>query len=407
MALSNAVGAEIVDGHGHATIVDNDTAGITLTLSSELFTTESGGTTSFGVVLDSEPTGNVTVTLSSSDTSEGTVSPSILAFTPSNWNIAQMATLTGVNDPIDDGDISYLVTADAASDDANYNGLSTSAAAMNQDNDAVVTHGNNVVRDIPDPGKVASRIVIDESRKILDVNVRVNITHDRDQDLDVLLVTPWGTRIELFTDVGGNGSDFTSTVLDDEAATAITAGKAPFTGDFRPERLLSAADGQNTLGTWALEITDDKKGPKKGRLNSWSLTFLGEQADGSAGNSALSNSDTPVALDNDPWIQISEVSKALDMKGMTNIITFATAFSGAYDERVTIFFRVADDTAKADENYVAKSDTRTLAPGETTKAIAIEVSGDDRTEANEAICLDLTGLSSSSLFAKNRGSVRS
>ena len=44
-----------------------------------------------------------------------------------------------------------------------------------------------------------------------------------------------------------------------------------------------------------------------------------------------------------------------------------------------------------------------LRPGETTKTITIEVKGDDKKEADETFYLDLFGLSSNSLFTKNRG----
>ncbi len=53
---------------------DNDVAGITVTPTSGLTTTEAGGTATFTVVLDSQPTANVVIGLSSSDLTEGTVS---------------------------------------------------------------------------------------------------------------------------------------------------------------------------------------------------------------------------------------------------------------------------------------------------------------------------------------------
>jgi hypothetical protein len=37
----------------------------------------------------------VTIALTSSDTTEGTVSPASLTFTPGNWNVAQTVTVTG------------------------------------------------------------------------------------------------------------------------------------------------------------------------------------------------------------------------------------------------------------------------------------------------------------------------
>ena len=56
------------------TNTDDDAAGITVTPTSGLATTEAGaGTATFTVVLNSEPTADVTIGLSSDDTSEGTV----------------------------------------------------------------------------------------------------------------------------------------------------------------------------------------------------------------------------------------------------------------------------------------------------------------------------------------------
>jgi subtilisin family serine protease/subtilisin-like proprotein convertase family protein len=399
--LSGAIGADIVDGQGQGTIVDDDTAGISVSPSSGLVTTESGGSANFSVVLNSEPTGNVTITLSSSDATEGMVSPMSLTFTPLDWNSPKAVTLTGVNDSIDDGDVSYFVAASAASTDPNYNGLAAGAAAINQDNDAVATYTSTVVKNIPDAGKVTSAIVIADSRTILDLNVRVDITHGRDEDLDVFLITPWGTRIELFTDVGGSGKNFTNTILDDEAATAINAGTAPFNATYRPEGLLSAADGKNTSGTWTLEITDDKKGAPKGKLNSWSLTFLYEQpaSGGGAGGQGVGT-----MVDNEPRISISDVTKTEGKKGQTTLFTFTVTLSTAYDQPVTMSFKTANGTATtSNSDYVAKTGTLTFAPGETTKTITIEVKGDNKREAHESFFVDLYNNSANSLFTKNRG----
>ena len=80
-----------------------------------LVTTEAGGTATFTVVLDTEPTADVTIGLSSSDRTEGTVAPASLTFTPANWNLAQTVTVTGADDAVVDGDVPYsIVTAGAA-----------------------------------------------------------------------------------------------------------------------------------------------------------------------------------------------------------------------------------------------------------------------------------------------------
>ena len=79
------------------------------TPTSGLITTEAGGTATFDVVLDTQPTGDVTIGISSSNTAEDTVSTASLTFTSANWSTAQTVTVTGVDDDLDDGDISYNI----------------------------------------------------------------------------------------------------------------------------------------------------------------------------------------------------------------------------------------------------------------------------------------------------------
>ena len=89
------------------------------------------------MALTTQPTADVTIALSTSDATEGTVAPASLTFTPANWNIAQTVTVTGVDDAVDDGDVTYsIVTAAATSADANYNGINAADVAVtNTDND--------------------------------------------------------------------------------------------------------------------------------------------------------------------------------------------------------------------------------------------------------------------------------
>ncbi len=79
------------------------TGGITVTPAVGALTTEAGGTATFSVVLATAPTADVTITVSSSDTSEATVSTALLTFTSANWNTAQTVTVTGVDDALADG----------------------------------------------------------------------------------------------------------------------------------------------------------------------------------------------------------------------------------------------------------------------------------------------------------------
>ena len=118
------------------TNIDDETAGFTVSPASGP-TTESGGQATFTIVLTSEPVANVTVGVSSSDLTEGSVAPASVTFTNANWNTPQTVTVTGVNDAIDDGNVVYtIVTAAATSTDAKYGGLNASDVSATNNDDA-------------------------------------------------------------------------------------------------------------------------------------------------------------------------------------------------------------------------------------------------------------------------------
>ena len=110
--------------HSASAAVPINIAGFFISPTSGLLTGEGGGTASFNVVLRSAPTADVTVAISSSDTSEGSVSVGSLTFTTANWDVPQMVTVTGVDDFIIDGDVGYnVITGAAVSSDGGYGGL--------------------------------------------------------------------------------------------------------------------------------------------------------------------------------------------------------------------------------------------------------------------------------------------
>ncbi|WP_341906637.1 T9SS type A sorting domain-containing protein [Fluviicola taffensis] len=102
---------------------------------------ETGTTATIGVTLATQPTANVTVNLTSSDLTEGTVSVSQLTFTPANWNVVQNVMVTGVDDVTDDGDIPFnLVASTTGSADVAYAALpNKNQAITNLDNDATIS----------------------------------------------------------------------------------------------------------------------------------------------------------------------------------------------------------------------------------------------------------------------------
>jgi ELWxxDGT repeat protein len=139
----------------------------------------------------------------------------------------------------------------------------------------VTTTVNSTDTPIPGPeqGDVLSNLFVHGfEAPISHVTVTLNITHPVDSDLLLTLVSPSGTQVQLVNQRGGSGQNFTGTILDDNAATPISAGTAPFTGTFQPEQPLAALAGQNANGVWTLHYTDLFQ-LNSGTLQGWSLTF--------------------------------------------------------------------------------------------------------------------------------------
>ena len=166
--ISTVVTVAVIDAQSHdsydgvvnqtvaVTTTDNDQAGITVTQSGgSTGVAESGSTDTFTVVLTAQPATDVVIDVTSGDTGEATVSTAELTFTSSNWNTAQTVTVTGVNDDMDDGNITAAITLavdDGNSHDSYDNVANVTVSFTNTDNDTagitiVQSDGSTVVEE--------------------------------------------------------------------------------------------------------------------------------------------------------------------------------------------------------------------------------------------------------------------
>ena len=111
------------------------TAGVTLTKSTLTVTEEDAAGDSYTVVLDTEPTADVTVTVAGHAGTDLTPNPSSLTFTPQDWETAQTVTVTAADDADTTND-SVTLTHSATSTDADYNAIAIAGVTVTvNDND--------------------------------------------------------------------------------------------------------------------------------------------------------------------------------------------------------------------------------------------------------------------------------
>ncbi len=213
--------------------------------------TEAGGTATFPVALLTQPASAVTVSVTSQDTSEGTVSPSALTFTPTTWNTEQTVTVTGEDDAIDDGDVTWAVRLDPSSGDLNYDNLA--------DMDVSVTTEDN--DDAPTVTLALSPTSIAEMGGMATVTATLNRASGA---VTTVTVTPVSTFYTAGTDAvilipagqTANASDTATVVAVDDAVHQGAVGRTTTV----------TATVSNSLGTGsvtgaALTLTDNEAAP--------------------------------------------------------------------------------------------------------------------------------------------------
>ena len=99
--LMSPVNGVLGDASAEGRIEDNDERGVVVSAAGSGVTVDEGGSAEYGVVLESEPVGAVTVTVRVPEGTDVSVSPSALTFTAADWQTAQTFTVSAAED---DGD---------------------------------------------------------------------------------------------------------------------------------------------------------------------------------------------------------------------------------------------------------------------------------------------------------------
>jgi len=194
------------------TITDDDTAGVTL--STNTVSVFDGATETYTVVLDTQPSAQVTVTPTSGSEDKATVSGA-LVFTSSNWNSVQTVTVTGV--AVGASTITHAVTS---SSDTNYpTSLSIADVTATVAEAPGVTLGSSTVSVVE--GTTATYSVVLDSQPTADVTVTATSGTQAKATVSAALTfttSDWDTaKTFTVTGVDAGTSEITHAVTSDDS----------------------------------------------------------------------------------------------------------------------------------------------------------------------------------------------
>jgi hypothetical protein len=119
------------------------------------------------------------------------------------------------------------------------------------------------------------------------------------------------------------------------------------------------------------------------------------------GVGTIVNDDQPV-LEQPSRISIDDVSTSEGNAGQT-AFRFNVALDRAQSAPVTVDLATADGTATAPSDYAANTGTVTFAPGETAKAVTVQVNGDTTKELDETFNVNLSNATGNATIADATG----
>lgn len=184
--------------------------------------------------------------------------------------------------------------------DANRDGYLTEDEVLGNPAGDVRTYRHAEPLVMPLGKNLESTVTVDDDFPIGDLNLQISITHTDVNDFDAYLTGPDGTKVELFTAVGGSGDHFENTILDDEARTSIARARPPFRGSYSPEPVMQQKPtlrqfyGKSIRGTWTLTIVATRN-DQYGLIHYWSLIATPQREGGLPGIPPNTTPETPPA----------------------------------------------------------------------------------------------------------------
>ena len=419
------------------TILEDDTPGVTVS-ETALAITE-GQSQSYTIVLDTEPTANVTVAIQVPENADIAVDVTELTFTAEDWNQAQTVTVTAAEDA--DAVANDPVTITHAVSGGDYDAVTAAEVevTITEDDTAGVTVSTDAV-EVPEGGSQSYTIVLD-TEPTANVTVAIQVPENADIAVDVTELTFTAEDWNAPQTVTVTAAEDADAVADDPVtithavsggdydAVTIASIEVTITEDDTPT--LTIADANATEGDEEIIFTM--------RLNvasSLEVTVDWTTADGTATQDADYAKTTGTlrfdALEMEQTITVPLLDDALDEADETFTVALSNPSNATLDDaeatgtiadnddtpaliiadaeaaegdreiafavtlgavsglEVTVDWTTADGTATADADYTAAEGRLIFAPGQTEATLAVVVFNDALDEGTETFTIELS-----------------
>ncbi|MDE0520741.1 MAG: fibronectin type III domain-containing protein, partial [Boseongicola sp.] len=257
--------------HATLTIADNDgpqarqgetspnrTAGVTVSAADPLTVAE-GGSSSYTVVLDAEPTGDVVIAMTS-DNADVTAEPASLTFTAENWQTAQVVTVSAAQDGDAADDAATLSHAASGAD--GYAGIAVASVNVAvADDDAAGVTVSKTELSLEEGGEATYTVVLD-TQPVSDVDIVMSSSHGVTVQPASLTFTPenWDTARTVTVSAPQDDN-----VADEEATVIHSIGVSP-----------GSAYAGVVVPPVTVSVTDDDAATSQAQRPPWTLRLVRE-----------------------------------------------------------------------------------------------------------------------------------
>ena len=166
-------------------IVEDDTAGVTI--STDALEVTEGETGQYIIVLDTEPTADVTVAIQVPDNADMAVDQTALTFTADTWNTAQTVSVTATHDDDAITDEPVLLTHAVSGGDYEDVTAADVAVTITEDDTAGVTISTDAL-EVTEGGSQSYTVVLD-TEPAADVTVTIQVPDNADMAVEQTALT--------------------------------------------------------------------------------------------------------------------------------------------------------------------------------------------------------------------------